>query len=66
VTSLQAFGDFTAGVLADVLSQEPLQILFVDDSHVIQEIASAAAVPALADAVLPRILKWRPRGAARV
>lgn len=41
-------------VVADVLSHETLQMPFVQNDHMIQQISSAAPDPALCNAVLPR------------
>src|SRR5215472_17759771 len=41
-------------VIADILSHEPLQMPFIEDNHVIQQVSAATSNPALGDAVLPR------------
>ena len=49
-------------VVADVIRQEPLQVLFIERDHVVQQIAPATLDPALGYAVLPRTLE---RGSKR-
>jgi len=52
-------------VVADVFGQEPLQMLFIERDHVVQQIAPATLDPALRYAVLPRTrergLNWSDR-----
>jgi hypothetical protein len=43
-------------VIADIIGEQPLEMLLVESDHMIEQIASATLYPALGDAVLPRTL----------
>ena len=47
-------------VVRDIGREQPLQMRLVDGNHVIQELATAAADPALGHPVLPRTTNGRP------
>ncbi len=49
-------------IIAHVLSQEPLQMLFVDGNHMIQQIAPTTLDPAFLHAVLPETCERGSRG----
>ena len=49
-------------VVADVIIHETLEMLLVQNNHMIEQVAAAAADPALGDAVLPRTPKTGPLG----
>jgi hypothetical protein len=43
-------------IIADAIGEQPLQMLFVERDHMVEQIASAALDPSLRNAVLPRAL----------
>jgi hypothetical protein len=47
-------------VIAHILGQQPLEVLLVQDDHVIQQVSTATSDPALGDTVLP----WAAKGSA--
>jgi len=47
-------------VVANILEHQPLEVLLVQDDHVIQQVSSATPDPALSDTVLP----WTAEGSA--
>ena len=47
-------------VVGNVLRQQPFQMTFIEGNDVIQEVAAAAAHPALRDTVLPGTLEGSP------
>src|ERR1035441_6323711 len=51
-------------VVANVLGQHPLEVLLIQDDHVIQQVSSATPDPALCHTVLPRTAKGRAGGMA--
>src|SRR5215472_872729 len=52
-------------VVADVIRQQPLQVLFIERDHVVQQITPATLDPALGYAVLPRTLERGSQGSDR-
>ena len=47
-------------VVADVFSEQPLQMAFVNCDDVIQQFAAATAYPTLRNSILPRTFEGRP------
>ncbi len=47
-------------VVVDVFAEETLQVLLVQDNHVIQQLTASAADPSRGDSVLPGASKGRP------
>jgi len=47
-------------VVGNVLGQQPFQVTFVERNDVIQEVAAAAAHPALRNTVLPGTFEGSP------
>jgi hypothetical protein len=45
--------------VADIIGEQPLEMLLIERDHMIEQIASATFYPALGDAVLPRTLVGR-------
>ena len=41
-------------VVPDIVVQEPAQLCFVEDDHMVQQLPADAGYPTLCDAVLPR------------
>jgi hypothetical protein len=44
-------------IIANVLGHQPLQVLLIQDDHVVQQVSAATPHPALRDTVLPRTAK---------
>jgi hypothetical protein len=51
-------------VIAHILSHQPLEVLLIQDDHVVQQVSSATPDPALRDTVLPRTAKGSAGGVA--
>ena len=51
-------------VVAHILGQQPLEVLLIQDDHVVQQVSSATPDPALRHAVLPRTAKGSAGGVA--
>jgi hypothetical protein len=51
-------------VVAHILGQQPLEVLLIQDDHVVEQVSSASSDPALRDAVLPRTAKGSAGGVA--
>jgi hypothetical protein len=51
-------------VIAHILGQEPLEVLLIQDDHVVEQVSSATSDPSLRQAVLPRTAKGSAGGAA--
>ena len=49
-------------IIADVLNQKPLQMLFVDGYHMIEQVMAATLDPTLRNPVLPGTLERGPYG----
>ena len=49
-------------VVVDIRGEQPFQMRFVDDDHLIQQFAPAAADPALGHTILPRTTDDSPHG----
>src|ERR1039458_2425718 len=47
-------------VIANILSHQPLEVLLIQDDHVVQQVSSATPDPALRHTVLPRTAKSCP------
>ena len=52
-------------VVADVIGQKPLQVLFIERDHVVQQIAPTTLDPALGYTVLPRTRERGSQGSDR-
>src|ERR1700751_1306778 len=48
-------------IVGDVFLHQTLQMSFVEDDHMVEQIASATPNPAFCDAILPRTSETRPR-----
>jgi hypothetical protein len=53
-------------VVAHILGQQPLEVLLIQDDHVVEQVSSATSDAALRHAVLPRLRKavrvgWLPK-----
>ena len=44
-------------VVANILGHQPLEVLLIQDDHVVQQVASTTSNPALSNTVLPRTAK---------
>ena len=44
-------------VIANILGQQPLEVLLIQDDHVVEQVSSATPNPALRDAILPGAAK---------
>jgi hypothetical protein len=51
-------------VVANILGHQPLEVLLIQDDHVIQQVSSATSDPALRDTVLPRAAEGSAGGVA--
>jgi hypothetical protein len=51
-------------VIAHILGQQPLEVLLIQDDHVVQQVSSATSNPALRHTVLPRTAKDSAGGVA--
>jgi hypothetical protein len=49
-------------IIADVLFQQPSQVLLVEDDHVIEQVPSYTANPAVRNSVLPGTAECGPDG----
>jgi hypothetical protein len=49
-------------IIADVLTHQPLQMMFIQDDDVIQQVSPTAAHPAFGDAIPPRASEAGPLG----
>lgn len=49
-------------VVANVLGHQPLEVLLIQDDHVVQQVSSTTPHPALRDTVLPRTTEAGPLG----
>src|ERR1022692_2254023 len=51
-------------VVAHILGKQPLEVLLIQDDHVVEQVSSATPNPALRDTVLPRTAKGSAGGVA--
>src|ERR1022692_1149567 len=51
-------------VIAHILGQQPLEVLLIQDDHVVEQVSSATSDPALRHAVLPGTAKGSAGGVA--
>jgi hypothetical protein len=51
-------------VIANILGDQPLEVLLIQDDHMVEQVLSATPDPALRDTVLPRTAKSSARGLA--
>ena len=55
----QASADALVVVVGDIVPQQAMQMLFIQDDHVIQHLSTHASHPALCGSILPGALKRR-------
>jgi len=51
--------DSVGVVVGDVFAEKTLQVLFIQDDHVVKKLPAGAANPSLGDPILPRASKSR-------